>query len=106
MTTVEPVVDFTNPPSNETNSMFGLFEPEIINPVEEEPILPESSGGNTRIVNGVDCLPGECPWQVETYNWVLLSFSLLLHETFFGNMKYASLVVISLTSNFLSGSSY
>lgn len=80
-TTVEPVVDFTNPPSNETNSMFGLFDQEIVNQVEEEPILPVSSGGDTRIVNGVDCLPGECPWQVDTYNWVRLGFILLLLES-------------------------
>ncbi|XP_016111748.1 coagulation factor X-like [Sinocyclocheilus grahami] len=62
-TTAEPVVDATNPPVNDTNSMFGLFEQEITDLVEEQPILTESSGGDQRIVNGVECLPGDCPWQ-------------------------------------------
>lgn len=58
------VVDFRNATVNQTN-LFGLNEDDIIeNPVEEEAILPESSG-HMRIVNGVDCPPGECPWQVQ-----------------------------------------
>ncbi|XP_016297190.1 coagulation factor X [Sinocyclocheilus anshuiensis] len=67
-TTVEPVIDFTNPPSNETKGMFGLLEQEIMNPVEEQPVLPESSEGDTRIVNGMNCLPGDCPWQALLIN--------------------------------------
>lgn len=56
--------DFGNATVNQTN-LFGLNEDDIIeNLVEEEPILPESSG-HMRIVNGVDCPPGECPWQVK-----------------------------------------
>ncbi|XP_058634053.1 coagulation factor X [Onychostoma macrolepis] len=62
-TTDEPVVDATNPPGNETSSMFGLPEPKILGQVEEEAILPESSSRKQRIVNGMECLPGDCPWQ-------------------------------------------
>ncbi|KAK7162343.1 hypothetical protein R3I94_004869 [Phoxinus phoxinus] len=54
----------TSPPVNET-VMFGLNEQDI---VEEEAVLPESSGGHTRIVNGVECPPGECPWQALLIN--------------------------------------
>ncbi|KAA0722687.1 Coagulation factor X [Triplophysa tibetana] len=52
---------------NQTD-VFGLNEDDIIKyPVEEEPILPESSG-LTRIVNGANCPPGECPWQALLIN--------------------------------------
>ncbi len=62
-TTNEPVVDATNLSGNGTLSMFGLFEQDQ---GEEEPTLPESSVGYKRIVNGAECLPGDCPWQVAT----------------------------------------
>ncbi len=62
-TTNEPVVDAMNSPGNGTHSMFGLFEQDQ---GEEELILPKSYGGDQRIVNGAECLPGDCPWQVAT----------------------------------------
>lgn len=65
-TTVESFIDATNSSANETSSMFGLHEQDIAKKEQEEPILPETSGGITRIVNGVECPPGDCPWQVET----------------------------------------
>ncbi|KAI7811459.1 F10 protein, partial [Triplophysa rosa] len=59
--------DFRNATGNQTN-LFGLNEDDLIEyPVEEEPILPEASG-HTRIVNGADCPPGECPWQALLIN--------------------------------------
>lgn len=45
----------------DSNSFFGLVEPSPT--VKEEIVLPEVAG-DTRIVNGEDCPPGECPWQV------------------------------------------
>lgn len=47
----------------DTNSLFGLTEPGPT--VLEEPVIRESRG-HERIVNGEDCPPGECPWQVNT----------------------------------------
>lgn len=58
-------------PKNSTHSafddLFGLDMDieKLITPVTEEPILSEIAG-DTRIVNGEECLPGDCPWQVET----------------------------------------
>lgn len=49
-----------------SNSLFGLIEPSPT--VMELPELPESDG-EKRIVNGEDCPPGECPWQVHTNSW-------------------------------------
>nr|XP_055062297.1 coagulation factor X isoform X2 [Misgurnus anguillicaudatus] len=65
----EPNVETENEMTSAVNhtSIFGLIDEEIANPVEEEPILPESSG-DTRIVNGVECPPGECPWQALLIN--------------------------------------
>ncbi|XP_067298450.1 coagulation factor X [Pseudorasbora parva] len=57
-------VNATNPPANETDSIFGLPE----NIVDEEPVLPEKTEGDTRIVNGVECPPGHCPWQALLIN--------------------------------------
>lgn len=75
-TTVEPVINATNPPANETSSIFGLDEADITNTKEEEAILPETSRVTMRIVNGAKCPPGDCPWQVETQTWTVL-----LHDT-------------------------
>lgn len=79
-TTAEPVTDVTHPPSNDTTSTSGLHE--------------RSSVRKLRIVNGTDCLPGDCPWQVEI-------FSLKLY---IGDMKYGSLSM--LVFNVFSGSSH
>lgn len=93
-TNVETVIDATNPPANETSSMFGLHEQDIAIP--EELILPETSG-DTRIVNGVECPPGDCPWQVETRK----------HDTWvFGDVKCGSFSVLLMTLDVLSGSSH
>ncbi|XP_051743334.1 coagulation factor X isoform X1 [Ctenopharyngodon idella] len=67
-TTVESFIDATNSSANETSSMFGLHEQDIAKKEQEEPILPETSGGITRIVNGVECPPGDCPWQALLIN--------------------------------------
>nr|AAH56804.1 F10 protein [Danio rerio] len=64
--TIEPVYNHSNPLNNQTDSMFGLHELEII---QEEPILPVvSTAGDGRIVNGVECPPGDCPWQALLIN--------------------------------------
>ncbi|XP_053471268.1 coagulation factor X [Ictalurus furcatus] len=65
----------------DTNSLFGLMEP--IPTVREEAILPESSG-DTRIVNGEDCPPGECPWQALLMNEDKIGFcgGTILNEYF------------------------
>ncbi|KTF93720.1 hypothetical protein cypCar_00039326 [Cyprinus carpio] len=65
-TTVEPVTDSTNPPVNDTTSMFGLLKQEM--DLEDESLPAESPGRKTRIVNGVKCLPGDCPWQALLIN--------------------------------------
>lgn len=44
--------------SNSSNTMS-----ELKDMVNEELIIPQMMG-MTRIVNGEDCPPGECPWQV------------------------------------------
>ncbi|XP_054479648.1 coagulation factor X-like [Anoplopoma fimbria] len=43
------------------------FVPENENAVYEEQVVPQMAG-NTRIVNGEDCPPGECPWQALLLN--------------------------------------
>lgn len=48
------LLDFTN--SSNASS-------ELIDMVSERLIIPQRAG-MTRIVNGEDCPPGECPWQV------------------------------------------
>ncbi|XP_052401692.1 coagulation factor X [Carassius gibelio] len=53
-TTAEPVTDVTHPPGNDTTSTSGLPE--------------RSSVRKLRIVNGTDCLPGDCPWQALLIN--------------------------------------
>ncbi|XP_051558021.1 coagulation factor X [Myxocyprinus asiaticus] len=56
-----------NTPVNDTTSLFGYQEPEAENLVNEllheEEIFVEK-----KIVNGVDCPPGECPWQALLIN--------------------------------------
>lgn len=63
----EPNVETENVMTSAVNqtSLFGFIEEEIANPVDEESILPQTSVG-IRIVDGTDCLPGECPWQVQS----------------------------------------
>lgn len=61
--TVASVENVTNTPTNES-SMFGLQGITI----KEEAVLPETAEGKTRIVNGVDCPPGDCPWQALLIN--------------------------------------
>ncbi|XP_072514094.1 coagulation factor X [Salminus brasiliensis] len=53
--------------STHSDSLFGLDDYELITPVPEEPVLPEVAG-DIRIVNGEDCLPGDCPWQALLVN--------------------------------------
>ncbi|KAK2908436.1 hypothetical protein Q8A67_004273 [Cirrhinus molitorella] len=60
----EPVVEATNSSINKTDSIFGFVDHQVT----EEPILPESADESLRIVNGVDCRPGECPWQALLIN--------------------------------------
>ena len=38
--------------------------------VREEPVLPQHRG-QTRIVGGDECPPGECPWQVHWSDWFI-----------------------------------
>uniref|UniRef100_A0A4W4FJ59 coagulation factor Xa n=1 Tax=Electrophorus electricus TaxID=8005 RepID=A0A4W4FJ59_ELEEL len=54
----------SNTTVNEPDNLFGLDLDELDNPVTEKPVLPEVVG-DKRIVNGDDCPPGECPWQVD-----------------------------------------
>ncbi|KAK9980415.1 hypothetical protein ABG768_000026 [Culter alburnus] len=65
-TTVESVIDGTNPPANETSSMFGLHEQDIAIP--DDRVLSETSRVEIRIVNGTKCPPGDCPWQALLIN--------------------------------------
>ena len=37
---------------------------DVLEPVQEEIVIPEVRV-DTRIVNGEECPPGQCPWQVE-----------------------------------------
>ncbi|XP_035623102.1 coagulation factor X [Oncorhynchus keta] len=43
------------------------FEDDVIEMVKEKPVFAEARG-NTRIVNGEECPPGECPWQAFLVN--------------------------------------
>lgn len=54
--------------------------------VKEEKINPEMASF-TRIVNGEDCPPGECPWQVETLSLtnIQIAKQLIYWMTFSGN---------------------
>ncbi|XP_031414027.1 coagulation factor X isoform X2 [Clupea harengus] len=59
--TVESIVNTTISPT-----LFLPLEDEV-EEVIEDVILPESVG-DTRVVNGEDCPPGECPWQALLMN--------------------------------------
>ncbi|KAF5902620.1 coagulation factor X-like, partial [Clarias magur] len=71
----------TNDTESQGDSWFGLIDPSII--VEEEPVLPVSCGV-TRIVNGEECPPGECPWQALLMNEDKMGFcgGTILNEYF------------------------
>ncbi|KAG9262332.1 hypothetical protein AMEX_G24097 [Astyanax mexicanus] len=54
-------------------SLLGFDEDELSSHVIEEPVIPERSG-DTRIVNGEDCQPGDCPWQALLVNEEKIGF--------------------------------
>ncbi|XP_017557329.1 coagulation factor X [Pygocentrus nattereri] len=68
---------------SDSDTWFGLDDDELINPVDEEPVLPVNVG-HTRIVNGEDCLPGDCPWQALLVNEDKIGFcgGTILNEYF------------------------
>lgn len=70
-------------------------------PVFEEIIAPQMAG-MTRIVNGEDCPPGECPWQVETpLNWKkhsywIMTIFFVLQMSFLGHTRESITVQVSI----------
>ncbi|XP_076839304.1 coagulation factor X [Brachyhypopomus gauderio] len=73
----------SNTTETDPDNLFGLITEELVNPVFEEPVLPEVAG-HTRIVNGEDCPPGECPWQALLVNEDKIGFcgGTILNEYF------------------------
>ncbi|KAI4891022.1 hypothetical protein NFI96_013879, partial [Prochilodus magdalenae] len=68
----KPITTNTNHTQTDPDSLLG-FDFEQIAPVEEVAVLPEVAG-DIRIVNGQDCLPGDCPWQALLVNEVKIGF--------------------------------
>ncbi|XP_066516063.1 coagulation factor X [Hoplias malabaricus] len=73
----------TNSTQSDPDTLFGFDDEDVINPVQEEPVIPEVSG-DTRIVNGEDCFPGDCPWQALLVNEDKIGFcgGTILNEYF------------------------
>ncbi|TRY92730.1 hypothetical protein DNTS_024817, partial [Danionella cerebrum] len=65
----EPTLQsLTNDTSWFHNDSIGQDQEEVLDEIKEEAILPQTASGINRIVNGMDCLPGDCPWQALLIN--------------------------------------
>ena len=57
-------VEDTDHQINVNQKLLDELYADVLEPVQEALVIPEV-GVETRIVNGEECPPGQCPWQVE-----------------------------------------